>query len=73
MSFRTQTNRTNQPMKRQLDHYIHLIWRKLWFILPTCIVVIAAWFVAINKLGVAKPQLSATAILHLMILMNSVP
>ncbi len=65
MSFRTQTNRTNQPgMKRQLDHYVHLIWRKLWFILPIFFVVIAAWFVAINKLGVAKPQLSATAILH---------
>jgi len=65
VSFRTQTNMTNQPgMKRQLDHYVHLIWRKLWFILPTFIVVITAWFVAINKLGVAKPQLSATAILH---------
>lgn len=65
MSFRTQTDRTNQTgMNRQLDHYVHLIWRKLWFVLPTCLVVTAAWFVAINKLGVAKPQLSATAILH---------
>ncbi|HEX3019356.1 MAG TPA: polysaccharide biosynthesis tyrosine autokinase [Chitinispirillaceae bacterium] len=51
-------------MKRQLDHYVHLIWRRLWFILPTCLLVSAAWFVAINKLGVVKPQLSATAILH---------
>jgi len=65
VSFRTQTNRTKRPgMKRQMDHYVHLIWRKLWFILPTCFIVIAAWFVAINKLGLAKPQLSATAILH---------
>lgn len=65
MSFRTQTKRTNETVaKRQFSHYLHLIWRRLWFILPTCLIVTAAWFVAINKLGIAKPQLSATAILH---------
>ena len=62
MSFRTQTNQTN--MSRQLDHYVHLLRRKLWFVLPVMVAVIAGYFFTIYKLDIAKPHLGATAILQ---------
>lgn len=65
MSFRTQSSRNFEAgMKRQLDYYLHLIWRRLWFIIPVSILVLFAYVFAINKLGLTRPKMEAAAILQ---------
>jgi tyrosine-protein kinase Etk/Wzc len=51
-------------MSRQLDHYIHLLQRKWWFVLPVTAAVIIIYALAVNKLGISRPKLDATAILQ---------
>ncbi|MDO5576550.1 MAG: GNVR domain-containing protein, partial [Fibrobacter sp.] len=65
MSFKTQSSGTSETaMKRQLDYYIHLLWRKLWFVLPVSILVLFAYVFLINMLGLTKPKMEAKAILQ---------
>lgn len=65
MSFRTQTKRTNANLSRlQFGNFVELVRRRIWIVLPIFFIVTASWIVAVNKLGIAKPQLSATAILQ---------
>ena len=62
MSFTTQSNQNN--MSRQLDHYVHLLRRKWWFVLPVTAAVIIIYALVVNKLGISSPKLDATAILQ---------
>ncbi|MDG5815212.1 polysaccharide biosynthesis tyrosine autokinase [Chitinispirillales bacterium ANBcel5] len=60
MTFRN----TGNQNKFQLDHFIHLVRRYLWFILPLFTVVMALWVFFAYKMGAFTPELEATAILR---------
>jgi capsular exopolysaccharide synthesis family protein len=66
VSFRSQSGdgSNNNRMKKQLDHYLQLLWQRLWFVLPVSLLVTVMFFVAISKMGLLIPELEATAVMQ---------
>ncbi|MFP4013585.1 MAG: polysaccharide biosynthesis tyrosine autokinase [Chitinispirillaceae bacterium] len=46
------------------EHYLHLIIRKVWFILPVMVVVMVLWVLVLARMGMLQPELEAQAVLR---------
>ncbi|MFP4680358.1 MAG: GumC family protein [Chitinispirillaceae bacterium] len=46
------------------DHYLHLVLRKAWFIIPVTVVVLVLWVLVLAKMGMLRPELEAQAVLR---------
>lgn len=65
MSFRSQSgDGTNNKMQKQMDHYLQLLWQRLWFVVPVSLLVVVIFFIAISKMGLLVPELQATAVMQ---------
>ncbi|MDR0305740.1 MAG: polysaccharide biosynthesis tyrosine autokinase [Chitinispirillales bacterium] len=57
-------NSITETGKRQWDHYVRLIIRKAWFIIPVSVLFLFVWFFSLTHTGLLKPALSAQSVLR---------
>lgn len=64
MSFSKRGNSAQDNSGIHWEHYLHLIVRKAWFIVPVMVVVMVLWVLVLAKMGMLKPELEAQAVLR---------